>query len=62
VFAEPKVRQKQGSQSPVAEPLLAQVLEPENLVRALRQVKRNKGAAGVHGTTVAMLPEYLKAH
>lgn len=49
-------------QSQFAESLLAQVLEPENLVRALNQVKRNKGAAGVDGMTVAMLPEYLKAH
>ncbi len=50
------------NQSQVADSLLAQVLEPENLVRALNQVKRNKGAAGVDGMTVAMLPEYLKAH
>jgi RNA-directed DNA polymerase len=49
-------------QSPIAESLLAQVLEPDNLVRALNQVKRNKGAAGVDGMTVAMLPGYLKHH
>ena len=49
-------------QHPIAESLLAQVLEQKNLVRALRQVKRNKGAAGVDGMTVAMLPAYLKQH
>ena len=49
-------------QHPIAESLLAQVLEPDNLVRALQQVKRNKGAPGVDGMTVAMLPKYLKQH
>lgn len=49
-------------QHPIAESLLAQVLDVDNLVRALKQVKRNKGAAGVDGMTVAMLPAYLKAH
>lgn len=49
-------------QLPMADALLAQVLEPDNLVRALRQVKRNKGAPGADGMTVAMLPGYLKQH
>ena len=42
--------------------LMLQVLEKENLIQALKQVKRNKGAAGVDGMTVAALPEYLKHH
>lgn len=49
-------------QHPIAGSLLAQILEPDNLVRALQQVKRNKGAAGVDAMTVAMLPGYLKQH
>jgi len=50
-------------QSPIGEEsLLAQVLDRSNLVRALKQVKRNKGAAGVDGLTVEELPDYLKQH
>jgi len=42
--------------------LMMQVLERENLILALKQVKRNKSAAGVEGMTVDELPEYLKHH
>src|SRR5256886_8049128 len=38
------------------------VVERENLKKALAQVKRNKGAAGVDGMTVGDLPAYLKEH
>jgi RNA-directed DNA polymerase len=38
------------------------VVERENLKKALAQVKRNKGAAGVDGMTVDELPAYLKEH
>ncbi|WP_206077564.1 group II intron reverse transcriptase/maturase [Providencia sp. MGF014] len=41
---------------------MAQVLARDNLIRALNQVKRNKGAAGVDGMTVDKLPDYLKQH
>jgi len=51
------------NQSPIGkESLLAQVLDRKNLMRALKQVKRNKGAAGVDGMTVEELPEYLTYH
>ncbi len=39
---------------------MAQVLERENLMRALKQVKRNKGAPGIDGMTVEELSSYLK--
>ena len=42
--------------------LMMQVLDRENLILALKQVKRNKGAAGVDGMTVEALPPYLKRH
>ena len=42
--------------------LLARVLERENLQRALKQVRRNKGAPGIDGMTVDDLPEYLRHH
>jgi len=46
----------------VAEPSMEAVLERENLKKALAQVKRNKGAAGIDGMSVDALPAYLKAH
>jgi RNA-directed DNA polymerase len=42
--------------------LLAQVLERANLQRALKQVRRNKGAPGIDGMTVDELPGYLFHH
>ncbi|MFH0303573.1 hypothetical protein AAFX91_42075, partial [Bradyrhizobium sp. 31Argb] len=46
----------------VAGPSMEAVVERENLKKALAQVKRNKGAAGVDGMTVGELPAYLKEH
>jgi RNA-directed DNA polymerase len=43
-------------------PSMEAVLERENLKKALAQVKRNKGAAGVDGMTVGDLPAYLREH
>jgi group II intron reverse transcriptase/maturase len=43
-------------------PLLNRVLERNNLVRALKQVRRNKGAAGIDGMSVDELPDFLKKH
>ena len=40
--------------------LMARVLDRDNLVRALKQVKRNKGAPGIDGMTVDVFPDYLK--
>jgi len=42
--------------------LMEQVLDKENLKRALQQVIRNKGASGVDEMTVKQLPAYLKQH
>jgi group II intron reverse transcriptase/maturase len=42
--------------------LLARVLERDNLRRALKQVRQNKGAPGIDGMTVDDLPEYLRHH
>jgi len=46
----------------VAGPSMEAVVERENLRKALAQVKRNKGAAGVDGMSVDELPGYLKEH
>ena len=42
--------------------LLACVLERENLQRALKRVRQNKGAPGIDGMSVDELPEHLKHH
>src|SRR3972149_2529366 len=50
-------------ESPTGEvQLLEEILERDNLRRALRQVRRNKGAPGVDGMTVRRLGRYLKKH
>src|SRR5262244_2438241 len=46
----------------VAGPSMEAVVERENLRKALAQVKRNKGAAGVDRMSVDALPAYLKEH
>jgi len=45
-----------------SERLMECVLERENLLKALRQVRRNRGSPGVDGMTVEALPGYLKSH
>ena len=42
--------------------LMEEVCERENLKEALRQVKGNKGSAGIDGVTVDQLTDYLKQH
>jgi RNA-directed DNA polymerase len=44
----------------VAGPSMEAVVEDKNLKKALAQVKRNKGAAGIDGMTVDDLPAHLK--
>ena len=52
-----------GSESPArTDRLMEEVCERENLKAALRQVKGNKGSAGVDGITVSQLTDYLKQH
>ena len=52
-----------GTERPVGEEqLMERVLERENLLRALKRVEQNKGAAGVDGMTVEELRPYLRKH
>ena len=52
-----------GPESPAkTQRLMEEVCERENLKEALRQVKANKGSAGVDGMTVVALPDYLRQH
>jgi len=52
-----------STESPTGEvQLLEKILERENLRRALKQVRGNKGAPGVDGMTVERLGGYLRRH
>jgi RNA-directed DNA polymerase len=52
-----------GPESPArTNRMMEEVCERENLKEALRQVKANKGSAGVDGITVNQLTDYLKQH
>ena len=42
--------------------LMELIVERENMARALKRVRRNKGKPGVDGMTVDQLPSYLKRH
>jgi RNA-directed DNA polymerase len=42
--------------------LMEEILDPENLRKALKRVKANKGSAGVDRITVDQMPDYLKQH
>ncbi len=41
---------------------MEEVVATENLQAALRQVRDNRGSAGIDGRTVDELPAYLKTH
>ena len=63
---------QEGTGTPVAEretespagsrQLMEEVVERENLIKALKQVQANKGSPGVDGITVDELPGYLERH
>ena len=54
---------RHGPESPAnTNRLMEEVCERENLKEALRQVKANKGSAGVDGITVGEITDYLKQH
>ena len=46
----------------LTEDLMSKVCSLDNLRRAYKQVKRNKGSAGVDGMTVGDMHEYFKTH
>ncbi len=51
------------SESPTGEVrLMESICERENMRRAMRQVRGNKGAPGIDGMTVDQLPGYVRRH
>jgi RNA-directed DNA polymerase len=65
---EKKDRERQASTAvrektqPEAMRLMEEVLRRENLIRALKRVRSNKGAPGIDGMTVEELTSYLQEH
>ena len=57
-----KVTAERETLEPETEQLMEAVVERENMWSALKQVERNKGAAGVDKITVEQLRAYLRAH
>src|SRR2546429_9756468 len=57
-----KVTARREDSGPEIEQLLEAVVERENMWRALKQVERNKGAAGVDNMNVEQLRAYLREH
>lgn len=54
---------KHGTESPAStERLMEEICGQENLRKALKRVRANKGSPGVDGMTVGKLPGYLKEH
>src|ERR1043165_3049598 len=56
-------RATSGPENPVrTDRLMEEVCERDNLKQALRQVKTNKGSAGIDRMTVDRLADYLRQH
>ena len=60
--AEPVTAKCEPERPTVTNSLMGAVCERENLKKALRRVKANKGSPGVDGMTVEQLPDYLRTH
>ena len=56
----PRVTARREDSGPETEQLMAAVVERENMTLALKQVERNRGAAGVDKMPVEQLRAYLR--
>ena len=59
---EPIVAKPAPQSSALAEQLMEEVCDRENLVRAWKRVRQNKGSPGVEGMTVEDARNYLREH
>ncbi|MEO9524956.1 MULTISPECIES: hypothetical protein [Pseudomonadota] len=59
---EPVAGKRENLHSVQPSPWMARVLSGDNLNRALKQVRRNKGAPGIDGMTVDALPDHLRQY
>jgi RNA-directed DNA polymerase len=60
--AEPVVAKGEPERPAETTSLMEAVCERENLKKALRRVKANRGSPGIDGMTVDQFPDYLRAH
>src|SRR5438270_10329500 len=60
--AEPFVAKPAPESSAVTEQLMEEVCNRENLVRAWKRVRQNKGSPGVDGMTIDDARDYLREH
>src|SRR6202140_5382231 len=60
--AEARAAKTESESRAAGEPSMEAIVERDNLRKALAQVKRNKGAAGIDGMTVEEFGPYLKEH
>lgn len=58
--AEPLMANQAPESERTTERLMEEVCDPENMRKALKRVRANKGAPGIDGITVKELPKYLK--
>ena len=54
--------QRTGRKPALSEDLLEQVLSPENLQRAWKRVRSNKGAPGIDRMTIEQFPDFIKEY
>jgi len=59
---EPRVAKQSSENQTQMDSLMEEVCQRDNLWKALKRVRVNKGAPGVDGMTVRKLPKYLKRH
>ena len=59
---EPFVAKSAPESSAVTEQLMEEVCKRENLVRAWKRVRQNKGGPGVDGMTIDDAKDYLREH
>jgi RNA-directed DNA polymerase len=60
--AEPVVAKLVPQSPALTEPLMEEVCNRENLVRAWKRVRQNKGSPGVDGMTINDASDYLREH
>jgi RNA-directed DNA polymerase len=60
--AEPLMAKPAPESPAVTEQLMEEVCNRENLVRAWKRVRRNKGSPGVDGMTIDDARDYLREH
>ena len=59
---EPSTAKREAESPASTKHLMEEVCERENLKKALKRVRSNKGSPGIDGMTVDELPGYLKEH